>query len=89
MSDKLTVEKDRREEATDAAIEIAVAAERRRCIDRVLTYAALRDQAAVSLDEAATGSGPEKPSEGAAERARMQADVARDIARFLGEEANA
>ncbi|MGH6797942.1 MAG: hypothetical protein ACREDI_06115, partial [Roseiarcus sp.] len=64
------VEKDRREEATDAAIEIAVAAERRRCIDRVLTYAALRDQAAVSLDEAATGFSPEKPSEGAAERAR-------------------
>lgn len=89
MSDEWTVEKDRREEATDVAIEIAIAAERQRCIDRVLTYAALRDKAAVSLDEAATGSGPEKPSEGAAERARMQADVARDIARFLGEEANA
>ena len=89
MSDELTVEKDRQEEAADAAIEIAIAAERQRCIDRVLTYAALRDRAAVSLDEAAAGSGPEKPSEGAAERARMQADVALDIARFLGEGANA
>ncbi len=36
-----------------------------------------------------SGSGPEKPSEGAAERARAQADVARDIARFLGEETKA
>ena len=89
MSDESTVEKDRQEEAADAAIEIAITAERQRCIDRVLVYAALRDQAAVSLDEAATGSGPEKPSEGAAERARMQADVARDVARFLREEANA
>jgi hypothetical protein len=52
----------------------------------VLTYAALRDQAAFDLDRAASGSGPEKPSEGAAERARMQAEVARDVARFLGEE---
>ncbi len=83
MSDTST---DEREEATDAATEIAIAAERRRCIDRVLTRAALRDQAAVSLDEAAADSGPEKPSEGAAERARMQADVARDIARYLGEQ---
>ena len=31
----------------------------------------------------------EKPSEGASERARMQAEVARDIARFLGEETKA
>jgi len=84
MSDKSTVEEEQREEGIDTAI--AIAAERQRCIDRVLTYAALRDQAAVSLDDAATGSGPEKPSEGAAERARMQADVARDIARYLGEE---
>ena len=51
----------------------------------MLTYAALWDQAAIDLDRAASGSGPEKPSEGAAERARMQAEVARDIARFLGE----
>jgi hypothetical protein len=32
---------------TDAALEFAIAAERQRCIDRVLTYAALRDRAAV------------------------------------------
>jgi hypothetical protein len=55
----------------------------------VLTYAALRDQAAVDLDKAASGAGSEKPSEGAAERARMQAEVARDVARFLGEETKA
>jgi hypothetical protein len=73
----------------DARIEAAVAAERQRCIDRVLTYAALRDQAAIDLDKAASGSGDEKPSEGAAERARMQAEVARDIARFLGEDTKA
>lgn len=76
MSDKSTA---------DAMIEAAIAAERRCCIDCVLTYAALRDQAAIDLDKAASGSGDEKPSEGAAERARMQAEVARDIARFLGE----
>jgi hypothetical protein len=86
MSDKLTVEKERHVEATGATIEAVIAAERQRCINRVLTYAALRDQAAIDLDKAASGSGPEKPSEGAAERARAQADVARDIARFLGEE---
>ena len=80
MSDKSTMEKARQGAATDAEIEAAIAAERRRCIDRVLTYAALRDQAAVDLDKAASGSGPEKPSEGAAERARLQAEVARDIA---------
>jgi len=80
MSDKSTA---------DAVIEAAIAAERQRCIDRVLTYAALRDQAAIALDKAASGSGPEKPSEGAAERARMQAEVARDIASFLGEEMKA
>ena len=78
MSDKLTVEKERRGEATDATIEAVIAAERQRCINRVLIYAALRDQAAIDLDKAASGSGPEKPSEGAAERARAQADVARD-----------
>jgi hypothetical protein len=90
MSDKLTVEKERHGEATDATIEAVIAAaERQRCINRVLTYAALRDQAAIDLDKAASGSGPEKPSEGAAERARAQADVARDIARFLGEETKA
>ncbi len=80
MSDKSTA---------DAMIEAAIAAERQRCVDRVLTYAALRDQAAIDLDKAASGSGDEKPSEGAAERARMQAEVARDIARFLGEERKA
>lgn len=72
-------------EMIDPAIETAIAAERQRCIDRVLTYAALREQAAVSLDKAASGEGDEKPSEGASERARMQAEVARDIAVFLAE----
>jgi len=86
MSDKSMIERERHGEATDSAIEAVVAAERQRCIDRVLKYASLRDQAAVNLDMAASGSGPEKPSEGAAERARMQAEVARDIARFLDEE---
>ena len=71
------------------SVEAIIAAERQRCIDRVLTFAALRDQAAINLDRAASGSGPEKPSEGAAERARMQAEVARDIARFLGEKTTA
>jgi hypothetical protein len=65
MSNKLTVEKERHGEATDATIEAVIAAERRRCINRVLTYAALRDQAAIDLDKAASGSGSEKPSEGA------------------------
>jgi hypothetical protein len=76
MTDKLT---------TNTAVEAAVAVERQRCIDRVLTYAALRDQAAIDLDKAANSSGDEKPSEGAAERVRMQAEVARDIACFLSE----
>ena len=89
MSDKSTAEKERHGEATEAMIEAIIAAERQRCIDRVLTYAALRDQAAINLDSAASGSGPEKPSEGAAERARMQAEVARDIASFLLEEIKA
>jgi hypothetical protein len=62
MSDKSTMEKARQGAATDAEIAAAIAAERRRCIDRVLTYAALRDQAAVDLDKAASGSGPEKPA---------------------------
>ena len=75
-----------RDLSTDRAIADAIAAERRRCIDRVLTYAALRDKAAVSLDEAAAGRGEDIPSEGAAERVRMQADVARDIANYLSEE---
>ncbi|WP_156964685.1 hypothetical protein [Methylocapsa aurea] len=87
MSGQSTVEKHQRGEAADAAIEAAIAAERRRCIDRVRTYAALRDRAAVNLDMAEDGDGPEKPSEGAAERVRMQAEVARDIAAFLAEEA--
>jgi hypothetical protein len=86
MSDQSTVEKQQRREAAVAAIEAAIASERRRCIDRVLTYAALRDQAAVNLDKADQGAGDEKPSEGAAERVRMQAEVARDIAAFLAEE---
>jgi hypothetical protein len=89
MSDKSTAKKEKHGEAADAMIDAIIAAERQRCIDRVLTYAALRDQAAINLDRAASGSGPEKPSEGAAERVRMQADVARDIARFLGEESKA
>jgi hypothetical protein len=76
MSDKSTAQ---------AQIEAAVAAERQRCINRVLTYAALRDQAAVDLDKAAAGLGEDEPSEGAADRARMQAEVARDVARFLDE----
>lgn len=72
----------------DPRIEAAMAAERKRCIARVLTFAALREQAAVDLDKASAGDSDEKPSEGAAERARMQADVARDIASLLSEEFN-
>jgi hypothetical protein len=86
MSDGSTAETAGQGEVADAATLAIIAAERRRCIDRVLTYAALRDQAAINLDNAASGTGPEKPSEGAAERVRMQAEVARDIARFLAEE---
>lgn len=85
MSDQSNMERGGHGEPTDARIEVLIAAERQRCIDRVLAYAALRDQAAVDLDKAASGSGPEKPSEGAAERARMQAEVARDVACFLSE----
>jgi hypothetical protein len=85
MSDKSDMERGGHGEPSGAAIEVLIAAERQRCIDRVLAYAALRDQAAVDLDKAAGGSGPEKPSEGAAERARMQAEVARDVACFLSE----
>ena len=55
MSDQSTVETRQRGMASDAVIEAAIASERRRCIDRVLTYAALRDQAAVSLDKADEG----------------------------------
>jgi len=58
MSDKSTMEKQLRGEATDSAIELVIAAERQRCIDRVLAYATLRDQAAVNLDQAATASAP-------------------------------
>jgi len=58
MSDKSTMEKQLRGEATDSAIELVIAAERQRCIDRVLAYATLRDQAAVNLDQAADGVGP-------------------------------
>jgi hypothetical protein len=43
-------------------------------------------EAGICLDKANEGDGPEKPSEGAAERVRMQAEVARDIAAFLAEE---
>jgi hypothetical protein len=51
MSDKSTMEKQQlRGEATDSAIELVIATERQRCIDRVLTYATLRDQAAVNND---------------------------------------
>jgi hypothetical protein len=82
MSDKLTVEKERHGEATGATIEAVIAAERQRCINRVLTYAALRDQAAIDLDKAASSSGPEKPSEGAAERARASGCGARHSAFF-------
>src|SRR5271166_1388218 len=85
MSDKSTVEMEERKKPSDATTETLVAAERQRIIDRVLTYAALRDQAAVMLDKAASSPGPEKPSEGAAERARAQAEVARDIARYLAD----
>jgi hypothetical protein len=89
MSDESSAERERRGEQKDAVIEAIIATERQRCINRVLTYAALRDQAAIALDKAASGSGDDTPSEGAAERARMQAEVARDIARFLGEERRA
>jgi hypothetical protein len=74
------------ERETADTVAKAIATERQRCIDRVLTYAALRDRAAVDLDKADAGDGDEKPSEGASERARMQAEVARDIACFLSEE---
>jgi hypothetical protein len=53
------------DENVDPRIEAAMAAERQRCIDRVLTYAALREQAAIDLDRADVGDGDEKPSEGA------------------------
>jgi len=89
MRDEPAAETERHQEAADVAALAIIAAERQRCIGRVLTYAALRDQAAINLDKAASGSGPEKPSEGAAERVRMQAEVARDIARFLAEETKA
>jgi hypothetical protein len=82
-------ENERHRAAAHITVEAIIAAERQRCIDRVLTFAALREQAAISLGRAASGSGPEKPSEGASERARMQAEVARDIAQFLGEETKA
>ena len=65
--DKSTVEMEERKKPSDATTETLVAAERQRIIDRVLTYAALRDQAAVMLDKAASSPGPEKPSEGAAD----------------------
>ena len=87
MSEKSTAEMEERKKPSDAT-ETLVVAERRRIIERVLTYAALREQAAIMLDKAASGPGPEKPSKGAAERARAQAEVARDIARYLAEEAN-
>jgi hypothetical protein len=74
---------------TDVPLDDAIKIERQRCIDRVLTYATLRDQAAIALDKAARDDGDDKPSEGAAERARMQAEVARDIACFLSEETQA
>jgi hypothetical protein len=74
------------EESVDRRIESAMIAGRRRCVERVLTYAALRDQAAIDLDKAATADGEEKPSVGASERARTLADVARDIASFLSDE---
>ncbi len=89
MGDGSTAEKETHGEVADPTTLAIITAERQRCIDRVLTYAALRDQAAINLDSAASGFGLEKPSEGAAERARMQAEVARDIARFLGEAAKA
>ena len=41
MSDQSMVEMQQRGEAAEAAIKAAIASERRRCIDRVLTYAAL------------------------------------------------
>ena len=88
MSEKSAAEREERKTPGDATTEALVAAERQRMIDRVMTYAALREQAAVMLDEAARGTGEEKPSEGAADRARAQAEVARDVARYLAEEAN-
>jgi hypothetical protein len=73
-------------ENVDPRFEVAINAERQRCIKQVLAYAALREQAAIDLDRADAGDGDDKPSEGASERARMQADVARDIANFLSED---
>ncbi len=63
MGDRSTAEKEGHKPVADPATLAIIAAERQRCIDRVLTYAALRDQAAVNLDSAASGTGPEKPSE--------------------------
>ncbi len=89
MSEEPPAEKATHGAAAEVTAEAIAAAERQRCIDRILAFATLRDQAAVNLDRAASGSGPEKPSEGAAERARMQAEVARDIASYLAEESKA
>ena len=47
-------EPEERKEPSDAATEALVAAERRRMIDRVLTHAALREQAAIMPDKAAS-----------------------------------
>src|ERR1700740_448581 len=62
MSHESSAENERHGAAADITVEAIIAAERQRCIDRVLTFAALRDQAAINLDRAATGSGPEKRS---------------------------
>lgn len=73
------------EDNPESRVKTAMDAERQRCIEQVLAYAALREQAAIDLDKADASDGDEKPSEGASERARMQADVALDIASFLAE----
>ena len=54
MSDKSTAETEEHKRPSDAATEALVAAERRRMIDRVLTHAALREQAAIMPDKAAS-----------------------------------
>ena len=50
MSHESSAENERHGAAADITVDAIIAAERQRCIDRVLTFAALRDQAAINLD---------------------------------------
>ena len=62
MSDKSTMEKQLRGEATDSAIELVIAAERQRCIDRVLVVRF--NQLKGSGEFASVGIGDSPPSLG-------------------------